>query len=161
MNRRMVYGLLAVAVTITVLGGLVPQVRHVAWSGLPWGIFALAVLLVLGVAGNILWAMWSMYRGYRVPDVKTQPSQAGPELPGTVLPFAPSCQKIEIIARADPEDILLELCRAECCLSNLETSVSFQAFTEEQKSRYSRALAELHALVRDVSQADTHDRVAS
>jgi len=161
MNRRMVYGVLAVSLMITALGGLVPQVRHVAWSGLLWGIFALAVLLVLGVAGNIVWSMWLMYRGYRVPDVKTQPSQAGSELSATVLPFAPSGKESEIVARADAEDVLLELCRVECRLSNLETSIGFQAFTEEQKTRYSRALAELHGLVRVVSQADTHDKVAS
>ena len=96
-----------------------------------------------------------------MPDVKTQPSQAGSELSGTVLPFAPSGKESEIVARANAEDILLEICRAECCLSNLETCVGFQAFTEEQKSHYSRALAELHGLVRDVSQTDTHDEVAS
>ncbi len=160
MHRRSVYGVLAFAVILTIIG-LVPPVRHVIWSGILWGIFAIAMLLVLGVAGNIVWAMWTMYSGYGVPDMKAQPLRAGPDPSATVLPFTPSNTEAEIVAHAGSEDVLLELCRAECALSNLETSFGFQTLTAEQKNRYFRALAELHSLVRDVSATSTHEKVAS
>ncbi len=163
MSRRYLYGVLFLAIVLAALGGFFQNVRQVIWSGLLWGIFAASVILVVGVAGNILWAMWSTYVGYRpAPEEPEQAASVPTSTPGEVLPFAQPSRDGEPVRHAtSAEDVLLELCRAERALSNLEGSLGVQGFTEKQKSRYRQALKDVHALVQEVSKESSREKVAS
>ena len=155
MNRRIVYGVILVAVVLAVLVVWVPQLRDVLWSVLLWGIVALGIIVLLGVAGNVVWAMWAMYAGYGPSEPKRAADSAN------VVPIAESAENPEIIARAQAEDVLLELCRAECALSNLETSIGFRALRETERTRCEQVRKDVHALVREVSRHSHHEKVAS
>jgi len=152
MNRRIVYGVILVTVVLVLLVGWIPQVRDVIWSALLWGIVSLGIIVLLGVAGNVVWAIWSMYTGYGPSEAKPATDSAN------VVPIA---EAGEIVAHAEAEDVLLELCRAESALSNLETSIGFHTLTETERTRCEQVRKDVHALVREVSQHSHHEKVAS
>jgi hypothetical protein len=159
MKRHMFFGALFLLGILFALSSLIPHVGQALWKGFFWVIFVVAVALVLGVAVNILWTMRSMYNGYDSADQNTERSPDVPEKASVILPFAEPGKDPEIVAPA--EDLLLELCRAECALANVETSASLQALTQKQKRRYSHALKEIQALVQEVSHTGNAEKAAS
>lgn len=152
MKGRIVYGVILLTVALALLGGFVPQVRDILWSVLLWGVVTTGIVILLGVAGNVVWAMWSMYTGYG-------PMEAKPSPDSNVVPIVKSAENPEIVARSYSEDVLLELCRAECALSNLETSIGFLALTDRERACCEQVRKDVHTLVRDVSQHSHHEKV--
>jgi hypothetical protein len=160
MIRRSVYAILSLGVVLAVLIAFPPHLRYVVWTGIVWVILAVSVIVVVGVAVNILSVIWSMYSGYRPAAEEPVATSARP--PGELLPFAQPNRDSEPAVRVNrAEDVLVELCRAERALSNLESSFGFQALTEKQKHHYSQALGEVHALIQEVSKESSHEKVAS
>ncbi len=155
MNRRIAYGVIGLAIVVTFLVGWLPQARDILWSVLLWGVVAVGIIVLLGIAGNVVWAMWSMYTGYG-------PSEANPAMDSaSVVPIKRPAGSAEVVSRGEVEDVLLELCRAECALSNLETSIGFHALTEAERTRCDQVRKDVHALVREVSQHTQRQEVAS
>lgn len=163
MDRRTLFGVVFLVGILLgvffVLGTLNPQVGKAFGKGILWIVFTVAVALVFGVAGNILWAMRSMYKGYRPAEQTTQPVPTVSDPASTIVPIAQPDKDPDIIAPY--EDILLELCRAECALANVGTSADLQGLTQKQRRRYYHALKEVEALVREVSKEGIREKAAS
>lgn len=163
MDRRILFGVLFLAGILLgaffVLGTLNPQIGRAVGSGILWVVLTVGAALVSVVAGSILWAMRSMYTGYLPGEATTRSMPEGSDRVSALLPVAQPDKDPEMIAPY--EDILLELCRAECALANVGTSADLRGLTQKQQRRYHHALKEVEALVREVSKEGLREKAAS
>lgn len=163
-SRRVVYGIVLMVAVLATLFGFVPHLRHFIWPGMAWAILAMSLALVLGLGLNILFAVSSMYLGYRPRTGAPEAAANAPTgMPEGVLRF-----EWRVSKDSDPavqanrlEESLAELCLAECALSNLVGSDAFQAFTDKRKHECYQAVGQVQSLIQEISTEISPKRVAS
>ena len=88
MNRRSIYAILTAAVVVAVLLASSLHLRHIIWTGIVWAVLAVSIVVVVGVAINILSVLWSMYCGYEPTAEEREGMSPRTEAPSAVVPFA-------------------------------------------------------------------------
>lgn len=85
MNRRMVFLAGLLAVLVVALSIFLPRLFQVLWSSMIWTLVAISVVLILAITSNIIWAIWSMYKGY---DPSVFPQNLGEISPKSAKPVS-------------------------------------------------------------------------
>ena len=73
---RIVYGIGLAVIVVPLLIAYVPSLRELLWSALTWAPLVIAALVALGLIFNILFAILSMYIGYRPADAPVDKNSA-------------------------------------------------------------------------------------
>ena len=175
MKQRIFYAIGLGGAVVVALFAFLPALRHFIWWGVFWGIAALAVIAAVGVIVNIVSVMYSMYTGYSSsegPDVAEKRASPptwtavpvesyGAVSTEKVLPFRQAVTGEGIEGAAERLDAIGELYSVERALSNLQSTPVFEAFGDMQKRECNQLLADVRALMGEISRGSAKSKVAS